>query len=50
MDESYSAAQAELNEGGVFGSGPYAKSQASCMVALAIMALVYFIVSFVLGG
>ena len=49
-DESDSAARAEMNEGGVFGSGPYAKSQASCMVALAITALVYFIVNFVLGG
>ena len=49
-DESDSAARAEMNEGGAFGSGPYAKSQASCMVALAIMALVYFIVRFVLGG
>ena len=49
-DESDSAARAEMNEGGVFGSGPYAKSQASCMVALAIIALVYFIVNFVLGG
>ena len=49
-DESDSAALAELNEGGVFGSGPYAKSQASCMVGLAILALVYFIVNFVLGG
>ncbi len=49
-DESDSASRAEMNEGGAFGSGPYAKSQASCMVALAIMALVYFIVRFVLGG
>jgi len=49
-DESDSAARAEMNEGGAFGSGPYAKSQASCMVALAIIALVYFIVRFVLGG
>ena len=49
-DESYSAASAEMNECGAFGSGPYAKSQASCMVALAITALVYFIVNFVLGG
>jgi len=49
-DESDSAALAEINEGGAFGSGPYAKSQASCMVALAIIALVYFIVRFVLGG
>ena len=49
-DESDSAEQAEINEGGAFGSGPYANSQASCIVALAIMALVYFIVRFVLGG
>ena len=49
-DESDSAARAEINEGVAFGSGPYAKSQASCMVGLAIMALVYFIVRFVLGG
>ena len=49
-DESDSSGRAELNQGGAFGSVPYAKSQASCVVALAIMALVYFIVRFVLGG
>ena len=49
-DESDSAGRAELNQGGAFGSGPYAKSQDSCMIALAIIALVYFIVRFVLSG
>ena len=49
-DESDSAKRAEAHEGGAFGSGPHAKSQASCVIALAILALVYFIVSFVLGG
>ena len=49
-DESDSAERAEAHEGGAFGSGPYAKSQASCVIALAIVALVYFIVNFVLGG
>ena len=49
-DESDSAERAEAHEGGAFGSGPYAKSQSSCVIALAILALVYFIVRFVLGG
>lgn len=47
-DESESALRAERSEGGAFGSGPQAKAQASCVVALAIMALVYFLVAYVL--
>ena len=47
-DESDSARRAERSEGGAFGSGPHAKGQASCVVALAIMALIYFLVAYVL--
>tara|TARA_A100001037_G_C15104681_1_gene615772 strand:+ start:947 stop:1195 length:249 start_codon:yes stop_codon:yes gene_type:complete len=49
-DESEAGRLAELSEGGAFGSGPFAKSQASCFTALAILALVYFILRFVIGG
>lgn len=47
-DESDSALGAERSEGGAFGSGPQAKAQASCVVALAILALIYFLVAYVL--